>query len=495
MIKASLFVKFQKRDFFILFALFFSGMLLLRIAGLNNYPAPHPDEGFWSIGPKNYVLFGDPLIDGRLHSFLSPTTFAALSGYFSFCSPSLLSGRVFSSIVGFITVIIVWLLGRRALPERSWLLAFFFGLCSFYILANRRIMIETQQVLWLTLAAYFWICETKRGVVLAAIFFGMALLTKLNAIYVFLAFLSSSILRPIYQVGEGKSLNIARFKEICLFSTIVTTVVAVGYFITFRINPDAFLTAYRFEVDGDHFLDGNVLFHFGRFGLHPQRLLSCVIDIAINMPVILTLSIAGLLGLYGKQKNRGDVLFAIWFISGFLFFSGQIFSPPRYLLTAFLPFCYFAAKASNTLFNKKMAFKTTAVILLAFFFIYHGGRIMRGIYLSWNKSLYERAVDWSNRNLDRCENLLAAPYIGLSLPNRAYDFYRMIFPYDRSSERRSIEDIVNKHNIRAIIFDKEWKAYLTPEVQWYLKNRCMLAAKSGDFETYLVTGKEHDAPP
>jgi len=482
-VKKSLLTKIHP---FIGIGLFFSGLLLLRIVGLDNYPAPHPDEGFWSIGAKNFVLFGDALLDGRLHPFLSPVTFTVLSGYFSLFSPSLLSARVFSSIVGLITVIIVWLLGRKTFPERDWLFPFLFGVCSFYLLANRHIMIETQQVSWLTLAAYFWICSTKKGVVLAAIFLGIALLVKINAIYVFFAFLCSSYSRPIDQYVQANSLNVARFKEMGIFSMIVISVVAAGYFIAFRIDPDAFVTAYRFEIDGEHFLDANVLFHFLRFGLNPQRLLSFFISIIISMPIILVLSIIGLLSLYRKQKDRADILFGSWLIMGFLFFSGQIFSPPRYLLTAFLAFSYFAAKAFNSLLNQKKAVKTAAVVLLVFFSLYHGGRIMRGVYLSWNKSTYERVVEWSIDNLDRCDNLLAAPYIGLSLPNRTYDFYRMIFPYDRQRGHRSIEGIINLYNIRAIIFESEWKAYLTPEVQRYLKNQCRLAAKFGDFEVYLV---------
>ena len=484
-VKKSLLTKIHP---FIGIGLFFSGLLLLRIVGLDNYPAPHPDEGFWSIGAKNFVLFGDALLDGRLHPFLSPVTFTVLSGYFSVFSPSLLNARVLSSIVGLITVIIVWFWGRKTFPERDWLFPFFFGLCSFYLLANRHIMIETQQVFWLTLAAYFWISSTKKGVVLAAIFLGIALLVKINAIYVYFAFLCSSFSRPIDQYVHANSLNIARFKEMGIFSIIVFSVFAAGYFIAFRIDPDAFFTAYRFEVDGEHFLDANVLFHFFRFGLHPQRLLSFINSIIINMPFILVLSIIGLLSLCRKQKDRADILFGSWMIIGFLFFSGQIFSPPRYLLTAFLPFCYFAAKASNSLFNQKRAFKTAAVVILAFFSLYHGGRIIRGVYLSWYKSNYAKTIEWSMENLDVRDNLLAAPYIGVSLPNKAYDFYRMIFPYDRESEHRSIEEIVNTHHIRAIIFDKEWKAYLTPQVQWYLKNRCTLAAKFGDFEVYLVAG-------
>src|SRR5947199_59135 len=75
-------------------------VVLLRTLGLSAYPALHPDEGFWAAGPKNQVRFGDALLDGRLHPFLSPATFVALCGVFSFAEPNLWTARLFSAGVG-----------------------------------------------------------------------------------------------------------------------------------------------------------------------------------------------------------------------------------------------------------------------------------------------------------------------------------------------------------------------------------------------------------
>lgn len=467
------------------------GLFLSRFIGLTVYPAPQPDEGFWCAGPKNLTMFNDALMDGRFHPFLSPVTFILLSGLFSLIAPSLFAARLFSSMVGLLTVGTVYLLARKVFSKRHLILPILFGSCSFFVLDNRQVMIETQQVFWLSLTAYFFLCSSRKGKILAGLCYGVALLVKINSIYVLLAFLCASYLRPSnYGTHSlGWRLNIGRLWEILLFLSVAILVSLLGYLITFSINPDAFITAYRFELDGKHFLDQNVLFHFGRFGLNPERLLSLAGGIIKNMPIILILSIFGLFTLQGKEKNRADILFAIWLITGSLFFAGQLFAPPRYFLTLFLPFSYFAAKFLNSLLNQEKTLKKAAIVILGVFFMYHGGRIVKGVYYSWNKSPYERVVEWAIENLERGDNLLAAPYIGLSLPNKVYDFYRMIFPYDRKSENRSIEKIVNSYNIRAIIFDKEWKAYLTPELQRYIKDRCTLVASFGDFETYLIVDK------
>src|SRR5438094_3161202 len=88
-------------------------LLGLRLFGLASYPPAMPDEGFWASGPRNWVLFGHPLLDNRLHSFLSPATFAALSVWFSIFSPSLMSARCFSVVTGLLSCAAIGILGQR----------------------------------------------------------------------------------------------------------------------------------------------------------------------------------------------------------------------------------------------------------------------------------------------------------------------------------------------------------------------------------------------
>src|SRR4051812_24591680 len=92
----------------------------VRVVGLGQYPQVHPDEGFWACGPRNYALFGDGLMDGRLHPFLSPATFVLLSGYFKLVGPDLVSARAFSVGWGLLTCLLVAHLARAHAGRRAW---------------------------------------------------------------------------------------------------------------------------------------------------------------------------------------------------------------------------------------------------------------------------------------------------------------------------------------------------------------------------------------
>ena len=69
--------------------------VVLRVIAVGQHPSVHPDEGFWAGGARDYVLYNEPLMSGRLHPFLCPGHFATLAGFFFFVRPSLVSARLF----------------------------------------------------------------------------------------------------------------------------------------------------------------------------------------------------------------------------------------------------------------------------------------------------------------------------------------------------------------------------------------------------------------
>ena len=134
-----------------------AGLLVaVRVAGLGQYPLAHPDEGFWACGSRNVVLYGDELLDGRLHPFLSPATFVLLAGWFLAVPPDLVTARAFSA-AGLGACLLLALLARREMPGRGWLVAFLFGLSSLAVLPHRLVLLEAHQTFWLVLAAFAWL--------------------------------------------------------------------------------------------------------------------------------------------------------------------------------------------------------------------------------------------------------------------------------------------------------------------------------------------------
>src|SRR5262245_56904192 len=141
-----------------------AGLLVaVRVAGLGQYPLAHPDEGFWACGSRNVVLYGDELLDGRLHPFLSPATFVLLAGWFLAVPPDLVTARAFSAAAGLGACLLLALLARREVPGRGWLVAFLFGLSSLAVLPHRLVLLEAHQTFWLVLAAVAWLRPGRWG--------------------------------------------------------------------------------------------------------------------------------------------------------------------------------------------------------------------------------------------------------------------------------------------------------------------------------------------
>ena len=103
---------------------------------IGQYPEWHSDEGYWANGPRNSVLYGDALLDKRLHPFLSPATFAALRAHFMLFTPTLVTARLLA-ILGIFTCVFVWLTARRMFPGRPWLPLFLFGVSGYVLITHR----------------------------------------------------------------------------------------------------------------------------------------------------------------------------------------------------------------------------------------------------------------------------------------------------------------------------------------------------------------------
>ena len=273
-------------------------------------------------------MFHDPLLDHRLHPFLSPSTFVILTAYFEAVGPGLLAARVLSATVGLLAVGLMWGIGRRNLPKRPWLLAILFGMSSMVVLENRRMMIETQQVLWLTAAAHLWLRTGLGSAAGAGACFGIALVTKSNSIYLVPALIWSAHDRDP-TAGSRRvdaSPRASALVRVVLLGLIAGSIAALVYLGAYTAAPEAFRAAYTFELDGEHFLSDEVAFHVGRFGLNPTECKEALLALVKGDPFWVALAPLGLV-LASRQRwvERADRLFAAWLVIGFLFFFSQIY--------------------------------------------------------------------------------------------------------------------------------------------------------------------------
>ncbi len=467
-------------------------LVLIRYVGLFRYPAPSPDEGFWTMGAKNLVMFHDPLMDHRLHPFLSPSTFVMLTAYFEAVGPSLLAARVYSATVGLLAVGLMYGLGRRSLPKRPWLLAILFGMSSMVVLENRLMKIETQQILWLAATAFLWLRTGLRSAAGAGACFGIALLTKSNSIYLVPALIWSAYDRnpAAGDLGDDTPPRASARSRVVLLGLIAGSIAALGYLGTYAAFPEEFWAAHKYELDGQHFLSNDVVFHVGRFGLNPAQVKDTLLALVKGAPFWVAIVPFGLV-LAARQRwvERSDRLFGAWLVLGFLFFFSQIYIAPRYLATLAPAFAYFAARTLNDLLDAGARWRwahPAAVVLLALFLGYHTGRIACGVHQNRDANAYSEAVVWVTRNVPSDDRMIAAPYIGISLPQRSCDHFRMTRGYGHEGQPRPLADVVRYHDIQAIVVDEEVRLCMTPQDESFLRDDCARVASFGAIEVYRV---------
>lgn len=451
----------------VVLGLVFALLIVCRIVATGSHPAAHPDEGFWANGARNFARFGDPLLDGRLHPFLSPGTFVELSAWFTLFPASLTTARLASAALGILTCVLVYLLARRAYPERAWLVLVLFGFSSITLLTHRVALLESRQMFWLTLAAYLWLSAIRGSAWTAGIAYGVALLVKSNSLYLLPAFLLTPVRRSAGGVFVGSGLLVA----------------AGGYLTAWAIDPPSFVAAFRYELDGQHWLDGHDLFHVGRFGLHPARLAETLGDLLATDPVLPLLALLGLMTVlrHRHEASRADVFFSAWLVGGLAFTLGQIYCPYRYLTTLAPAFAFLVARPLNTLLTTRGARLVVAgLIILA---LVGPVRVGWGVSRQTNAD-YWRAVVWIGTHVPRDEPVLASPTLGLSLQQRSLDYYRLINGYDGSV--RPLAVVVGQHRIGWIVVDGEWREYQTPDMAAFLAARCVREASPGGFEVWRV---------
>ena len=461
--------KGRRRSFLLILALAFI-VVLLRVIALESYPVTHPDEGFWYLGAKNFVLYDDALLDGRLHPFLAPVQFVAAVGWFFIIPPSLFSARLLSTLFGLITIIFAHGIGKRLSIKKPLLLVLFVAFNSQLVLSNRIALLESLQICLLTSAA--WALFRKHAPIISGILCGLTVLVKVNALYVLPAFFIFFWLSELH-----------RLKKPLQFCCALGGTILIGFTLSAAIDPEAFVAAFRYELDGKHFIDGSALFNFGRFGLHPQRLTRAIIEFVKGTPFLMGLAALALI-----KKDTWAIprrlIFAVWLVLGFTFHSAQIFVVPRYYLT------FFPALVICAYFGAECLHRNLLIFVLVIFTSYHSLRLTRGISRSSAPSSYEMLTEAISKNSRRGDLLLGSSYIALNAPIKSLGFYRLLFRYPDDSRITNLKGIIKQRGVSILVVDPDMKSYLSSsEIDEVIKDSSFIF-KSKDFQAYRLTDLE-----
>jgi hypothetical protein len=446
---------------------------VLRLVGIGIYPQVHPDEGFWACGARNLVLYGDGLLDGRLHPFLSPATFALLAGVFRVVPPDLATARVVSALMGVGSCVLMAALAWQAFPRRPWLPVLLFAVSGLAVLVQRMTLLEAGQTFWLLLAAVFWLGPRNRPV-LAGLAFAVALLAKSNSLYLMPAFL----LTPPQEASP-------RWRPLAAFLLACVLLAGGVYGGLYAGWPERFQHAFSYELDGGRFADGGELFRVGRFGLHPRRLGEVLRQLAATDGLLVLGGLSGLAFAW-RGAERADRFFGLWLAFGLVFLLGQVYVEHRYLTTLAPAFAFLAGRSAGWLLERRaIASRVVAAVLLTGFCVLHLGRVGYGVAVSRPNAAYWEVVAWMRREVPHDRRVLAAPYLNLSLSQEGRDFFRSLVPYDAPGHRQ-LAEVVRQLGVSHIIVDQEWREHETDDMAGFLARRCRLAVTLGELRVYEV---------
>jgi hypothetical protein len=426
--------------------------LSIRLIGIDLFPPLHPDEGLWLSAPKNFVLFGDPFLDGRLHFFLSPLTFVLHAVIFSLVGPGILTARLVSSIIG--TFGALSLFSIRVQKTNRWLFPLCTGVSSLLILCNRRGMTEAPQV---ALLCCFLALLYNDKLKLAAVVCALAIVTKANSLIILPAFFTYIW----FSSNKGAAI---RSLSLCMTPLVLAGAV---YGLLYFLYPIQFTAAFMYELDGVHFLEsGQIIQIVGRFGLNISQLKLLGKEIVKSFPVLLPLGLAGsFLSLRWDKRTPFSLSCLVWLYGGALFYLLQIFTPPRYLLTLLPPLAYFTADIIIQTYQVCSFYISKRFAIVFFVLItviptsYHVLRVGLKVIAPKPRSTSYALTTFSNRTLPRAAKILAAPYHCIDISQHCFDFYRALKPYGASGGP-NLSEVIAKYSITHIFVDSEFKGLL-----------------------------------
>lgn len=421
----------------------------LRGVGLAAFPEVVADEGLWTNSSKNYVRFGDWFLDGRKHVLLSPVAHALSALAFEAFGPRIAVARGINAVAGTLSVLLLYALvmrvaGRRDLAFASALLL---AVTADVVFQSRLALIEPLQLLLLLAAALALAAGGARGALGGGLAFGLALLTKSNA-------LAFAPLLPLFALAGRPvrdALHDPGFRgRIALFAIVALALAGAGYGALYAAEPERFVAAHGFELVGAHF-DAEPWVRVGRFGIDPVQSARTAVALVRESPLLMSLCAFGLV-FAGLQRDRAALPFAAWTLAGTAFFLLQTYQPMRYFHLVAPAYCFLAAIALAAWSPARM--RAALAVYVAFNLAY------LGMNAAANPATRVREVTrWAREHARPDDRIVAAGYFCTDLPQRAWAHYYL------GADIEALAASFARLEIDYVIWDEgEWSPALRDEL-------------------------------
>ncbi len=417
---------------------------LRAAAALLSLPT-HVDEGGWPLSVREWATAG--VVSPDLHK--APLYHVVLGLVFRVATPTLLTARLLSVLLGALSLALLWRAVRRLDPDPrvAWWSVLLWGACFPAIDLGSRALIEPLQLAWLcALLAALTATGARAGLAVAVASAGL-LLTKANALVVLPAMALAPWLdvAPAVRAGRG-----AKLAGLC----VGTAVAAATYGALYLSDPATFLRGWVETLARPDVASGEGAIRLGRLAVDLRTIEHGLDFLASQAPFLLALGTVGAL----RAVARRELLpFAFALLLAFPFVLLQADQPPQYFAMLYPLFAVLAAawlaealRAEPTAGSRLLRWPVLAVALL----------VTEGLARTAAAALLLRAperpaVAWLRANVAPGERVLAAPYIVMQLPTEG----RSIFAVDSAGGVPSPRTLAAEQ-VTWIAFDTlEWGHY------------------------------------
>lgn len=344
---------------------------IIRLWGVRYFPFPHfrffADELLFcrkalEIGVDSWnphYFFKPSFLIYFLHPFFK---------FLAFLNPDLVTqeymateffilGRVLMALLGALTVLAVYFLGKYLFDEKTaWLGALFLAVSFIHVRQSHYVMVDTPMTFFCTVALIYAVRIYLKGGIkdylLAGVFTGLATGTKYNAIILVVSLVTAHVLRGLSLGGRWRDLFFNRKIVLTLLLTLLFFGFTTPYLLNWSTAHKTFLSI-KSTIRGK----GILYFHLGFYLFEA---------LGVGMG-----SIALLLCFYSVSKQiwKGDL--KSWIVLSFALISFWVFVTSRmeyvrYVLPLIPLVCIFSAQAVfeiSSLFRRNMVRWMVLVIL------------------------------------------------------------------------------------------------------------------------------------
>jgi 4-amino-4-deoxy-L-arabinose transferase-like glycosyltransferase len=163
--------------------LFLGLYLCLRAPFLASIPPYTADEGLLALAAKNWVVFGDPFLDGWNNLARFPLYTFWLTALFRVVGVSILAARASAIVFGAISLLLLIRLAGRISPSQRTVAALLFASDFVLVRYQRYALAESLQILLLLATVSLWIDRRRTVRFLGGIGLAAALCVKATSAY------------------------------------------------------------------------------------------------------------------------------------------------------------------------------------------------------------------------------------------------------------------------------------------------------------------------